>query len=57
MIDWGHVRFEVKEHCQGTPQQYYILRVLNSYGDVIHIHSSKRLDYINKLRKTYEKRY
>lgn len=44
-----HSTIEVK--LQGHKNQYYVLKVYDSNGDIKQVHTSKDLKYLTKLKK------
>ena len=43
----------ITTRLKGTPQQYYVLRVVSSNNVTVAVHSSKVLSYIHKKMKEY----
>ena len=41
--------YRVKTHCRGTPQEYFILRIMNADGDVMSVRTGKKWKYIRGI--------
>jgi len=41
--------YRVKTHCRGTPQEYFILRIMNANGDVVNVRTGKKWGYIRAI--------
>ena len=43
--------YETKKHLANTPQEYFVLRILNQNGQLINVRTGKRWGYIASIIK------
>lgn len=56
---WGMQHYyTVATHLAGSPQEYFMLRILDSKGDLIRVRTGKKISYIRAIIKAANlKRY
>lgn len=46
-------KITIQVRLAGTSAQYYVLRVFNQAGEVVHCHTSKSRYYLQKIAERY----
>jgi len=49
------MRYELAERLQGSPQSYWMLRIFDYDHVVIHVHTGKKLAYLQKILARYKR--
>lgn len=49
------MKCQFETRLAGTKHQYFILRILDSQGNIVKVHTGKKLSYLQKIAKGYKK--
>lgn len=49
------IKYEIKTHIEGSPNQYWSLRVFKEGKEFPEVHTSKSRAYIEKIKEEYIK--